>query len=76
MLIVGFTIILRAFAFIFEVSPPPPPLSRPCYRAVTLPREICTECFERLVSNILQGDKMLHFAYFICIFILIPLTKG
>ena len=35
-----------------------PPLSRP----VTLPHEICTECFERLVSKILQGDKMLHFA--------------
>jgi F0F1-type ATP synthase membrane subunit a len=43
-----------------------------CHGHVTLPREICTECFERLVSNILQGDKMLHFAYFICIFIWIP----
>jgi hypothetical protein len=27
--------------------------------------EICTECFERLVSNILQGDKMPHFLYFV-----------
>ena len=54
------------FAFIFQVSTPP----------VTKPREICTKCFEGLVSNILQGDKMLHFAYFICTVILIPLTKG
>ena len=55
------------FAFkIFKVSTHP----------VALPREICTECFERLVSNILQGDKMLHFFYFVYIFILIPLTKG
>jgi hypothetical protein len=52
------------FALIFEVS------------IVDLPREICTECFERLVSNILQGDKMLHFFYFVYIFILIPLAKG
>ena len=65
MLIVGFTILhALGFAFIFQVSTPP----------VTKPREICTKCFEGLVSNILQGDKMLHFAYFI--FILIPLTKG
>jgi hypothetical protein len=28
------------------------------------------------ISNIVQGYKMLHFAFFICIFILIPLTKG
>jgi hypothetical protein len=54
------------FALIFKVSTPP----------VALPREICTECFERLVSNILQGDKTLHFFYFLYIFILIPLTKG
>ena len=40
------------FALIFKVSTPPVPL----------PREICTECFERLVSNILQGDKMLLFS--------------
>ena len=26
---------------------------------VTKPREICTKCFEGLVSNILQGDKNL-----------------
>ena len=49
---------------------------QPSSRPVTLPHEICTECFERLVSKILQGDKMLHFLEFICIFILIPLTKG
>jgi hypothetical protein len=65
MLIVGFTI-LRAFAFIFEV----------CHVPVTLPREICTKCFEGLVSNILQGDKMLHFLFLKNIFILIPLVKG
>ena len=34
----------------------PPPYHVP----VTLPREICTKCFEGLVRNILQGDKMLH----------------
>ena len=54
----------------FFKSPPP------CHVPVTKPREICPKCFEGLVSNILQGDKMLHFVYFICIFILIPLTKG
>ena len=32
---------------------------------VTKPREICTKCFEGLVSNILQGDKMPHFLYFV-----------
>ena len=36
-----------------------------CHVPVTKPREICTKCFEGLVSNILQGDKMLHFAYFV-----------
>ena len=35
----------------------------PCHVPVTLPHEICTQCFERLVSNILQGDIMLHFAF-------------
>ena len=81
MLIVGFIIILRSAQprsfcvplLLFLKSSPPPP---PCHVPVTLPREICTECFERLVSNIVQGDKMLHFAFFICIIILIPLTKG
>jgi hypothetical protein len=63
MLIVGLTILQlllqRAFALLkTSKSPPPSP-------PVTLPREICTECFERLVSNILQGDKMLHFLYFV-----------
>jgi hypothetical protein len=48
----------------------------PCHVPVTLPHEICKECFERLVNNIVQGDQMLHFAFFICIFILIPLTNG
>ena len=37
---------------------------------------MCSECFERLVSNILQGDKMPHFFYFVYILILIPITKG
>jgi hypothetical protein len=74
MVIVGLPI-LRAYAFIFKVStPPPPPLSRP----VTLPRENCTECFERLVSKFFQGDTMLHFQFvpFVNIFILTPLLKG
>ena len=50
----------------------------PCHVPVPKPREICAKCFEGLVSNILPGYKMLHCAYFICIFICIsiPLTKG
>jgi hypothetical protein len=64
MLIVGLTILQlllqRAFALLKTSKSPPP-----CHVPVTLPREICTECFERLVSNILQGDKMLHFLYFV-----------
>ena len=56
MLIVGFTI----------------QVSTNCHVPVTKPGEICTKCFEGLVqSNILQGDKMLHFEYFILILILI-----
>ena len=43
-------------AFVKKFNPP-------CHVPVTLPHEICTECFERLVNNILQGDKMLHFAF-------------
>ena len=46
---------------LLKTSKSPPP----CHVPVTLPREMCTECFERLVSNILQGDKMLHFLYFV-----------
>ena len=41
-----------------------PPLSR-----LTLcPRGISTECFEKLVSRISKGAKMLHFIYFVYIF--------
>jgi hypothetical protein len=47
----------------------------PCHVPVTLPREICTKCFEGLVSNILQGVKMLHFLFFLNIFMLIPLIR-
>ena len=43
-------------AFVKKFNPP-------CHVPVTLPHEICTECFERLVNNLLQGDKMLHFAF-------------
>jgi hypothetical protein len=43
-------------AFVKKFNPP-------CHVPVTLPHEICTECFERLVNNILRGDKMLHFAF-------------
>ena len=43
-------------AFVKKFNPP-------CHDPVTLPHEICTECFERLVNNMLQGDKMLHFAF-------------
>jgi hypothetical protein len=49
MLIVGFTI-LRWALHCFHFSSLRP--------IVTKPREICTKCFEGLVSNILQGDKM------------------
>jgi hypothetical protein len=71
MLIVGFTI-LCVLCFHFSSLQPPPPPPPPCHVPVTKPREICTKCSEGLVSNILQGDKMLHFAYLI--FILIPLN--
>ena len=53
-----FSFCLFHAAFVKKFNPP-------CHVPVTLPHEICTECFERLVSNILQGDKMLHFAFFI-----------
>ena len=36
-----------------------------CHVPVAKPREICTKCFEGLVNNILQGDKMVHFLYFV-----------
>ena len=32
------------------------------------PRGISTECFEKLVSSISKGGKMLHFVYFVYIF--------
>ena len=61
MSIVGFTYhTVWALLSFFKSLPPPP-----CHVPVTLSREICTECFERLVSNILQGDKMPHFLYFV-----------
>jgi hypothetical protein len=47
------------FPFIFQVSTPP------CQVPVAKPREICTKCFEGLVNNILLGDKMAHFLYFV-----------
>ena len=37
----------------------------PCQVPVAKPREICTKCFEGLVNNILLGDKMAHFLYFV-----------
>ena len=51
--------------------------STPPVTADTLcPRGISTECFEKLVSSISKGAKMLHFIYFILYFLLIPLIKG
>ena len=41
-----------------------PLLSRPTH----CPRGISTECFEKLVSSISKGGKMLHFVYFVDIF--------
>ena len=50
--------------------------STPPVTADTLcPRGISTECFEKLVSSISKGGKMLHFVYFVYIF-LMPLIKG
>ena len=37
----------------------------PCQVPVAKPREICTKCLEGLVNNILLGDKMAHFLYFV-----------
>jgi hypothetical protein len=45
--------------------------TRPCYFAT----RDCTKCFEGLVSNILQGDKTLHFLSFVNIFILLRTLK-
>ena len=43
--------------------------STPPVTADTLcPRGISTECFEKLVSSISNGGKMLHFVYFVYIF--------
>ena len=43
--------------------------STPPVTADTLcPRGISTECFEKLVSSISKGAKMLHFIYFVYIF--------
>ena len=43
--------------------------STPPVTADTLcPRGISTECFEKLVSSISKGGKMLHFVYFVYIF--------
>ena len=42
----------------------PPPLSRP----TLCPPGISAECFEKLVSSISKGGKMLHFVYFVYIF--------
>ena len=50
--------------------------STPPVTADTLcPRGISTECFEKLVSSIPKGAKMLHFIYFF-IFSFITLDKG
>ena len=46
---------LSIFAKIFNLS---------CQGRHTLPTRISTECFEKLVSSISKGDKMLHFVYF------------
>ena len=51
-------------------------LSPPCHSKLLYPREICTECFERLTSDISLGGKILHFASFIHIFLLIPFLEG
>ena len=59
MMIVGFTVILCGLCFHFSSLYPP------CHVLVTKPCEIYTKCFEGLVSNILQGDKMPHFLYFV-----------
>ena len=59
MSIVGYYV---GFPFSFQVSTPPPP---PCQVPVAKPREICTKCFEGLVNNTLQADKMAHFLYFV-----------
>ena len=49
--------------FIFEkYSTPPATADTLC------PRGISTECFEKLVSSISKGGKMLHFVYFVYIF--------
>ena len=41
--------------------------------SVSLPREICTECFDISTSNVLQGCEKLHYVHFSNISILIAL---
>ena len=51
--------------------------STPPVTADTLcPRGISTECFEKFVSSISKGAKMLHFIYFLFIFSFNTLDKG
>ena len=45
-----------------NIEPPPVTADTLC------PRGISTECFEKLVSSISKGAKMLHFIYFVYIF--------
>ena len=59
-------------ASIFANTLIPPPR----HGKLLYPHEICTECFERLASDISLGDKILHFVSFIHIFLLIPFIEG
>ena len=45
-----------------------PPITPPVTADTLCPRGISTECFEKLVSSISKGAKMLHFIYFVYIF--------
>ena len=49
-----------------NIQPPPVTADTLC------PRGISTGCFEKLVSSIPKGAKMLHFIYFVYIFFYYP----
>ena len=55
-------IVPRVLSIFAKYSTPPVTADTLC------PRGISTECFEKLVSSISKGGKMLHFVYFVYIF--------
>ena len=67
-----------AFFYLREKHPPPPVTPKSKYIYLLFGYTVHARlyvCFERLVNNNFQGNKMLHFVSNIHIFIFIPLIK-